>query len=43
MDLQSKNQFIKDAENIAPFFEVEISIRILGKTILHYVFPPKKN
>jgi len=42
MSEKTKNQILNDAESLAPWFEVEFTLRILGKVILHYVWPPKK-
>lgn len=41
MDNDSKKEVVNGAKALAPFFEIEISVRVLGQTIWHYVFPPK--
>lgn len=41
MDNQSRKEFINAGKDLSPFFEVEISIRVLGIVIWHYVFPPR--
>lgn len=38
----SRNSKIYASQKLAPFFEVEVSLKIFGQTIWHWVFPPKK-
>lgn len=37
-----KSKMIKEVEQAAPFFRVNVSIQIFGKTIFEWSFPPKK-
>ena len=41
MDECSKKECVNSGKALSPFFEVEITIRILGQVIWHCVFPPR--
>lgn len=41
MSTAEKVTKISDARLLARFFELEITLSMFGKVILHYVFPPK--
>ena len=38
----SQNEVITSAKSVAPFFSVDIKIKIFGVTIWEIHFPPKK-
>lgn len=40
---EKQKQLLEDGDKLAPFFQVEVTIRVLGHVIWHYVFPPRKN
>lgn len=39
---QSKQSRTFAAKRLAPFFEIEVSLRIFGVEIFHWKFPPEK-
>lgn len=43
MSQENKEKIIASAKESSKFFEVEISIKIFGHVIFHWVFPPQKN
>lgn len=40
---ESQESKIYASRKLARFFEVEITLRIFGQVIWHWVFPPQKN
>lgn len=43
MTTQEKSNLVAQAEAAAPFFRVNVSIELFGKTIFSWSWPPKKS
>ena len=42
MSKTDESKIVNDAKSIADWFSVSVEIRVLGKVIWSYVWPPKK-